>query len=124
MTDRAALRLSGVVLDAADPDALATFYENLLGWARVQDEPGWIKLGAPDGGAGLSFQQEPLHRSPVWPSTSTDPQMQLHLDIQVDDLDVGQAFALSVGARLADTQPQDDVRVFLDPVGHPFCLYV
>lgn len=124
MTDRPALRLSGVVLDAADPDALATFYENLLGWARVEDEPGWIKLGAPDGGAGLSFQREPLHRSPVWPSTSAEAQMQIHLDIQVEDLDRGQAFALSVGARLAAIQFQDDVRVLLDPVGHPFCLFV
>jgi hypothetical protein len=29
-----------------------------------------------------------------------------------------------MGARLADVQPQDDVRVMLDPAGHPFCLYV
>jgi hypothetical protein len=24
---------------------------------------------------------------------------------------------------VADHQPQDDVRVMLDPAGHPFCLY-
>jgi len=24
---------------------------------------------------------------------------------------------------LADFQPQEDVRVCLDPAGHPFCLY-
>ena len=24
---------------------------------------------------------------------------------------------------LAEFQPQDDVRVFYDPDGHPFCLY-
>ncbi len=29
---------------------------------------------------------------------------------------------MQCGATLADTQPQDDVRVLLDPVGHPFCL--
>ncbi len=28
------------------------------------------------------------------------------------------------GVALADYQPQDNVRVFLDPAGHPFCLYV
>ncbi len=30
-------------------------------------------------------------------------------------------------ARMALTgvcQPQDDVRVYLDPAGHPFCLFV
>jgi hypothetical protein len=30
----------------------------------------------------------------------------------------------SCGATLADYQPQDDVRVHLDPDGHPFCLYL
>ncbi|MFC1437039.1 VOC family protein [Streptacidiphilus sp. N1-10] len=34
------------------------------------------------------------------------------------------AYALSLGATLADHQPQDDVLVHLDPVGNPFCLFV
>ena len=29
-----------------------------------------------------------------------------------------------LGATLAEFQPQDDVRVYLDPAGHPFCLWV
>jgi len=29
-----------------------------------------------------------------------------------------------VGATLADFQPQDDVRVYFDPAGHPFCLFI
>ena len=29
-----------------------------------------------------------------------------------------------LGASVADYQPQDHVRVMVDPVGHPFCLYV
>jgi catechol 2,3-dioxygenase-like lactoylglutathione lyase family enzyme len=28
------------------------------------------------------------------------------------------------GPTLAEYQPQDDVRVLLDPAGHPFCLYL
>lgn len=31
---------------------------------------------------------------------------------------------VGVGARLHPVQPQDDVRVMLDPTGHPFCLYL
>jgi hypothetical protein len=31
--------------------------------------------------------------------------------------------AVSLGATVAEFQPQDDVRVMLDPAGHPFCLY-
>jgi hypothetical protein len=43
--------------------------------------------------------------------------------VLVDDLAGACAHAESVGAVLADFQSQDDVRVYLDPVGHPFCLF-
>jgi hypothetical protein len=48
----------------------------------------------------------------------------MHLDIEVDDLEAAGAHAVAAGAVLADYQPQDDVRVYLDPAGHPFCLWV
>ena len=32
--------------------------------------------------------------------------------------------AVALGATLAEFQPQEDVRVLLDPAGHPFCLYL
>jgi hypothetical protein len=50
--------------------------------------------------------------------------MQLHLDLQVEDLHAATARALELGATEADFQPQDDVRVLLDPDGHPFCLFL
>jgi hypothetical protein len=50
--------------------------------------------------------------------------MMAHLDIEVDDLDTGGQHAITAGATLAEFQPQDDVRVYLDPAGHPFCLWV
>lgn len=49
--------------------------------------------------------------------------MMVHLDFAVDDLDAGVARALELGARLADHQPQDGVRVMIDPAGHPFCQF-
>jgi hypothetical protein len=48
----------------------------------------------------------------------------MHLDFQVDDLDAAVAHAVDLGAQEARYQPQDDVRVLLDPAGHPFCLYL
>ena len=115
----------GVVLDAPDASALAHFYERLLGWTVYKDTPGWATI-APSETAGynLSFQTEPNYVRPVWPSEAGKPIMMLHLDLEVDDLDDAVAYAVEVGAALADVQPQDDVRVLLDPVGHPFCLYV
>jgi catechol 2,3-dioxygenase-like lactoylglutathione lyase family enzyme len=121
---RPRMKLSGVVLDSPDPQALARFYEDLLDWKRIQDEPEWVKLAGPEGGAGLSFQQESDFVPPTWPAGAGDQLMQVHLDIHVDDLDEAGAFAASVGARLAEFQPQEDVRVYLDPVGHPFCLFL
>jgi catechol-2,3-dioxygenase len=118
------LSLSGVVLDAPDANELAGFYRRLLGWAVEQDEPGWVKLRSPDGGPGLSFQTEPRYVRPVWPAGPDDPQMSVHLDIQVDDLDVAGQHAIGAGAELAGFQPQEDVRVYLDPAGHPFCLFL
>ena len=35
----------------------------------------------------------------------------------------GVAHARELGAEEADFQPQENVRVLLDPAGHPFCLY-
>ena len=75
------------------------------------------------GGPGLSFQLEVDHVPPTWPQGPGDQQMQLHLDIRVEDLVAATGFAQSLGARVAEFQPQDDVRVMLDPAGHPFCLF-
>lgn len=118
------LSLSGIVLDSPDARELAGFYERLLGWSAEQDEPGWVKLGSPAGGPGLSFQTNESYVRPVWPAPPGAQQMMLHLDIGVDDLDAASAHAVAAGAVLADYQPQEDVRVHLDPAGHPFCLFL
>ncbi len=118
------MMMSGIVLDSPDARELAAFYQRLLGWDAVQDEPEWVKLGAPAGGPGLSFQTEKNYVRPVWPAGPGDPQMSVHLDIQVTDLDEAGAHAEKAGATRADFQPQDDVRVYIDPAGHPFCLFL
>jgi catechol 2,3-dioxygenase-like lactoylglutathione lyase family enzyme len=124
MTTRPVAHLSAVVLDTPDPRSLAGFYQRLLGWERREDEPEWVRIGPVGGGPGLSFQAEARHRAPSWPAAAGDQQMQLHLDLQVDDLDAAVALARSLGGRLADEQPQEDVRVVLDPAGHPFCFFL
>ena len=116
--------LSGIVLDSPDPRQLADFYERLLGWTRTQDEPDWVKLMPPEGSTGLSFQTEEGYQRPTWPAQEGDQQMMVHLDIRVDDLEVAGQHAVAAGAQLAEFQPQEDVRVYLDPAGHPFCLFL
>ncbi|MFG1946561.1 VOC family protein [Nonomuraea sp. NPDC048826] len=119
----AAFKLSATVLDAPDARELAAFYRRLLGWRIDDDEPDWVTLRAP-GGAGLAFQTEDDYVRPTWPAGDGDQRMMMHLDIEVDDLDAAGAAAVEAGATLAGHQPQDDVRVYLDPAGHPFCLWV
>ena len=116
--------LATVVLDCPDAHELADFYGQLLGWPVTLSEPDWVLMRDPNGGTGLSFQSEADYRPPVWPEQPGEQQKMLHLDFRVDDLDEAGAHALSAGARMADFQPQDDVRVYFDPAGHPFCLFL
>ncbi len=124
MKQRPVMTLTATVLDAPDANALADFYHRLLGWPVGTNEPGWVTLRPPDGGAGLSFQTEDAYVRPAWPAGPGDQQMMLHLDIEVGDLDAAGAHAVAAGATLAEYQPQDKVRVYFDPAGHPFCLWM
>lgn len=117
------MTLTAAVLDAPDPRVLAGFYQKLLGWPIGSDEPDWVTLRPPGGGAGLSFQTESNYPRPTWPAGPGDQAMMVHLDIEVDDLAAAGAAALAAGATLAEHQPQQHVRVYLDPAGHPFCLW-
>ncbi len=115
----------GVVLGCADASALAHFYERLLGWTVFTDTTDWATLApSKDAGYNLAFQREEHHVRPVWPGEAGAQQMQLHLDLEVDDLDQAVAWAVQCGAELASLQPQQDVRVLVDPAGHPFCVYL
>ena len=117
------LTLTGTNIGAPDANALADFYLRLLGWTTRVEEPGWVVLRAPGGGHTLNFQTEERYVRPVWPGEEGDQQMMMHLEIRVDDLDAAVAHAVAQGATLADFQPQQYVRVCLDPAGHPFCLF-
>lgn len=121
VTSEPPARLQVVALDCPDPDALAAFYAAVLGTEIEKDGPDddWVQL-LPRSGTPLAFQRVPGHRPPQWPGTE-HPQ-QIHLDLEVDDLDAGEAAVVALGARRHEVQPGTTFRVFLDPAGHPFCL--
>ena len=117
------IRVSTVNISSSDPGALGRFYGALLGMEVKVDEPDWVVISGPDS-VPIAFELDQHFQPPVWPSEPGKPPTQMHLEVQVTDLQGALSHALEVGARLADYQPQDDVRVCLDPAGHPFCLWL
>jgi hypothetical protein len=133
-------RLRQVVLDGTDVRLLAEFYRRLLGWPyRPGDEPppagepdpqgeDWLALRDPAGGVQVAFQQVASLPEATWPEGPV-PQ-QLHLDLTVPttaDLDLQHERALALGARLLEDDaddPEEPLRVYADPAGHPFCIFV
>jgi predicted enzyme related to lactoylglutathione lyase len=113
-----------VVLDAPDARELARFYSDLLGWPMESAGPGGATVAPAEGVAYLGFQTSPDYVRPTWPAEPGAQQMMLHLDVEVADLATAVEHAVGLGATLAGFQPQDEVRVLLDPAGHPFCLYL
>jgi len=133
--------LRQVVLDCTDARSLAEFYRRLLGLVyRPGDEPpepgtpdergaDWLVLRNPDGGHQLAFQQVDELPQPSWPDNTPVPQ-QLHLDMtvaSVEELDLQHERVLRLGGRLLldrSDDPEEPLRVYGDPVGHPFCIFV
>ena len=112
-------------LDCPDPLALADFYARVTGFSVeplgdvAPEDVTWIELMTEDCST-LAFQKVEHYVAPTWPEGPV-PQ-QAHLDFTVVDLDKGEAHVLAVGATKAAVQPGESFRVYLDPVGHPFCL--
>ena len=122
-----------VVLDTTDARRLAEFYRELFGLEyRPGDElengeQDWLVLLSTSG-VPLAFQQVDALPEVTWPEGPI-PQ-QLHLDTTVPDvaeLDVQHERALRLGARLLFDRSDDleePLRVYADPAGHPFCIFV
>jgi catechol 2,3-dioxygenase-like lactoylglutathione lyase family enzyme len=128
------LQVTSITITAPDPRALAGFYARLLGRPVTTEDPphpgeppaaGWAQIRPPAGSSEptLNFEYETQWTAPTWPSAPGAQNATQHLDIRVEDLDAATAHAVAAGATLAEVQPQETVRVFFDPAGHPFCLF-
>lgn len=128
-----------VVLDGTEIRRLAEFYRQLFGLEyRPGDEPpapgepdpngeDWLVLRG-QGSLRLAFQQVAEQAESTWPDHAV-PQ-QLHLDTtvpDVDELNRQHERAMALGARLLldrTDDPEEPLRVYADPAGHPFCIFV
>ena len=108
-----------VTLDSAEPRPLAEFWAAMLGGelvfattqaVGVRAEQVWLSAIRVDG-----------YRPPTWPDDAVPKQ--IHLDLDVEDLDAAVTTAERLGAVTAQFQPAPDARrIMFDPAGHPFCL--
>lgn len=133
-------RLRAVVLDSLDARRAAEFWRVLLGYQyRAGDEPpaagepdpngrDWLVLVDGAGEARIAFQQVDEQLRTTWPDQSV-PQ-QLHLDLAVPgaaDLERQHERVLELGGELRfdrSDDPDEALRVYTDPDGHPFCILV
>jgi predicted enzyme related to lactoylglutathione lyase len=113
----------GVVLEAPDARELADFYAAMLGWHLTKAEEDYCALTSDNGIAYLAVQTADNYVRPTWPVVEGQQQITSHLDFEVSDLSAAVADAIRHGAVEAAYQPQTDVRVMVDPAGHPFCLW-
>lgn len=133
-------RIRQVVIDATDARRSAEFWRNLLGLVyRPGHEPPpadeddvagreWLNLRYPDGSPCLAIEQVDALVRTTWPDDEV-PQ-QLHLDTTVETveaLDAAHDQAIALGAIVLDDRrddPDEPLRVYADPDGHPFCIFL
>lgn len=117
-------RLRSIVLECADPEPLARFWSEVIDRAITDRDDDWWSLERHGAEARMCFQVVADHVPPPWPGEHGE--QQVHLDLEVDDLERARATVLGLGARqLSDVIEEGDSgtwQVFADPAGHPFCL--
>lgn len=127
------------MVDTKDARRSAEFWRQLLGLiyriGHEVPEPGrddpaggdWLNLRNRDGSPCLAFQQVAELPRATWPTHQVPAQ--LHLDLTVrdtDELDAVHVRVLALGGELRfdRSDAEEPLRVYADPEGHPFCVFV
>jgi len=112
-------RWSGVTIDCAEPQALASFWSQLLDRAVTDEMLGssWATVGSRhDDLPRLNFQRVPEVRA---------GKVRIHLDLSVDDIEDARRVVESLGGSWSGERHDYDegtVLVMRDPEGNEFCI--
>ena len=115
------IRVQCLCIDSNDPDRLASFWTDVLGWRRTYDTDHEVVLeppkGSPEDGVApdLLFLRVPEEKS---------VKNRLHLDLRPDDQDAEVRRVEGLGARRVSVGQGADVSwvVLADPEGNEFCI--
>ncbi|MEU4104840.1 VOC family protein [Streptomyces tanashiensis] len=118
-----ACHITELILDCADPERLAAFWSEVLGYVEIgREDDGSIQIGPP----GAEFGGP---RPTLLLSRSSDPRagkLPLHIDVNPTDRDQDAELErlLALGAKPADIGQGAGVswHVLADPEGNEFCL--
>jgi catechol 2,3-dioxygenase-like lactoylglutathione lyase family enzyme len=126
-----ASRMTEISVDCHDPDRLAAFWCEVLGWVVIHHEPGLIEIASspPDDAALL----EAVRSGPVVPTmffaqVPEDKVAKNRIHFDVSPVDVSQEDEveriLALGATRADIGQTGDESwtVLADPEGNEFCV--
>jgi predicted enzyme related to lactoylglutathione lyase len=108
--------LNEIVVDCSNPEALARFWQALIGGDVEVESPTYAMLDGDDTGFFIGFQHVPESKS---------AKSRVHMDVEVDDLSVATDEAEQLGAQKVGAVVEDDdgsLQVMLDPAGNEFCF--
>jgi hypothetical protein len=115
-----AARFTELVVDCEDSEALAAFWQEVLGWPRGEDthvtDDVEVELRNPDGYPSLLFVKVPEGKA---------VKNRLHIDVSPRDCEQPEELErlLALGARRIDIGQGDQTWVVLaDPEDNEFCL--
>jgi predicted enzyme related to lactoylglutathione lyase len=110
----------GLVLDCADPDALAPFWSAALGYDVAGAAGAYVVLMPPAGDAGLPLL---LLLRVAEPKVAKN---RMHLDIHVADIDAEAERLVALGARRVSSSAYEEHgtrwHLLADPEGNELCV--
>ena len=107
--------LHEIVVDCSNPEALARFWQALIGGDVEVESADWVGLDGDEMGFYIGFQKVPEKKT---------GKNRVRLDVEVDDLDQAVDEAEQLGARTIGSRVEDDdgtFQVMADPGGNEFC---
>ena len=115
------LKIQSVCVDAHDPEALAAFWRDVLGWRITEEDPEESVLEPPEGSPANDVPPDLLFLRVPEAKTIKN---RLHLDLRPDDQDSHVQRLLDLGATRADVgqDGSESWVVLADPEGNEFCV--
>ena len=115
------VRWQCVCVDSADPQTIAPFWVQVLGWRMTYDTPDEVVLEPPAGSPEEGVAPDLLFLRVPEPKTVKN---RLHIDLRPDDQAAEVARIEGLGGRRVSVGQADDVSwvVLADPDGNEFCV--